>query len=62
MIVAKFKTIRDIAARNPAEFESLQEEEVADLWNDAAAIRATANEMLPLLCAIPEEELDMQDR
>lgn len=62
-IVVKFKNIGYFAAsREPAHFETLQGEEAADLWNDAAAIRALANEILSLLCAIPEEELDVQDR
>lgn len=38
-----------------------QEEDAADLWVDAAAIRKKANEILSLLSTIPEEEVDVQD-
>ena len=62
-IVAKFKAIRNLAVSpEPARFETLQGEKAADWWDVAAAIRARANEILSLLCAIPEEEVDVQDR
>lgn len=62
-IVAKFKAIRNLAVSpEPAHFETLQGEEAADWWDVAAIIRAHANEILSLLCAIPEEEVDVQDR
>jgi len=54
-IVTKFNMISILAAQT-------QEEEAADLWVDAAAIRKKANEILSLLSTIPEEEVDVQDR
>jgi hypothetical protein len=48
---------------NPDRFaQRWQEEEAARGWNDAAEIRAMANEILSLLGTVPEEEVDVQDR
>eukprot|EP00435_Cladocopium_sp_Y103_P023498 s2029_g5.t1 len=63
-IVAKFKSIRDLAGHlNPAAFATLPEEEVASLWDDASRIRAIANGILSLLPATLEEDgADVQDQ
>lgn len=62
-IVAKFKSIRDLAGhQNPRAFAALQGEEAADLWYPASQIREIANQILSLLPATPEEDADVQDR
>lgn len=65
-IVAKFKSIRDLAGhQNPRAFAALQGEEAADLWYPASQIREIAHQILSLLSllpATPAEDADVQDR